>query len=699
MSGGGGQQQQTGQQTTVTELPEWAKPYAKDILSKGQALTDVNQNPYQTYNAPRVAGFSPMEEQAFTGAANLGPSQAGLAGQGVALGASLGAMNTGRFGQRQAQQYMNPYLESALAPQLELMRRQQGAQGVQMAGQATQAGAFGGSRYGLAQAQQNLNNQLAQQNLVGQGYNTAYQQAMAQYNADQARRLQGLSTALQGAGQLGQLGQQQFGQQAQAIGIQGQMGGQQRALEQQGLDLAYQDFLNQQNYPYRQLGFMSDLLKGTPTGQSSVTNMYQAPGSILGQLGGIGMGAYGLSRAGLFKEGGEVDSEDFALGGEVPGGSVRSEQNIAEIASSLSDQQLAASLRNAQARNDIITQVAIQKEMAQRQSEEQNFNMGIGAGLPDQFADETVRAAHGGIVALAGGGYQKMSDEELEAANDKAMLNLSGKSQMSIADLLNYKEGVRERGARETKKDIAELQALQDKLVNADAGTRKNVGAGLALAAMGAQVAAEASKPGATALGSFGKAAPTLVSGLSDVEKTEREIAQNNAKMQLELKKFGIASRKESDKEAKDAMSNIIALQKANQDMELRKQQIAATSKSSVTPLIQIAERLPGGATPENLKEAARIMGTSAITAAGIRGESSLNTARIRGLQDQQKALAMQMGLPPGNKIGDQARAQYKALQDQIDALLAGGGDSGVPSQSSSQPGTVIRFDAKGNPI
>ena len=243
--GGGGQ---TAQSTTQTDIPSWVKPYAQDTLSKASALTDINKNPYQTYGGERIAGFSPMEEQAFTGAANLGPSQAGLAGQGVALGASLGAMDTGRFGGRQAQRYMNPYLQASLAPQMELMRQQQGAQAAQMAGQATQAGAFGGSRFGLAQAQQNLNNQLAQQNLVGQGYNTAYQQAMAQYNADQARRLQGMQTALQGAQALGTLGQQEFGQQQQAINVQNQLGGQQRALEQQGLDVAYQNFINQQNY-------------------------------------------------------------------------------------------------------------------------------------------------------------------------------------------------------------------------------------------------------------------------------------------------------------------------------------------------------------------------------------------------------------------------------------------------------------------
>jgi len=433
---GGGQQQQTGQTTTVTELPEWARPYAKDILSKGQALTDVNQNPYQTYGAQRIAGFSPMEEQAFSGAANLGPAQAGLAGQGIAAGASLGAMNTGRFGARQAQQYMNPYLESALAPQMELMRRQQGAQAQQMAGQATQAGAFGGSRYGLAQAQQNLANQLAQQNLVGQGYNTAYQNAMAQYNADQARRLQGMQTALQGAGQLGQLGAQQFGQQAQAIGIQGQMGGQQRALEQQGLDLAYQDFLNQQNYPYRQLGFMSDLLRGTPTGQSATTNMYQAPGSMVGQLANLGMGAYAANRAfpGLFgaASGGEI--KEYADGGEVDGYAEGGRTDL----DMLSDDQLKLSYKNALARGDIGLAQAIQAQLAEntamRNAREASLTSGLGYAfdqLPTDQQEAVIRAAGGGIVAFAGDDRSDVQEEKKPMSYGEQMSKV-GEFLMSI---------------------------------------------------------------------------------------------------------------------------------------------------------------------------------------------------------------------------------------------------------------------------
>ena len=77
------------QQVASTELPEWARPYAKDILARGQALTDVNQNPYQQYTQPRIAGFSPMQQQAMQNAAGMSVSpQIGMGTQ-AAAGAGL----------------------------------------------------------------------------------------------------------------------------------------------------------------------------------------------------------------------------------------------------------------------------------------------------------------------------------------------------------------------------------------------------------------------------------------------------------------------------------------------------------------------------------------------------------------------------------------------------------------------------------
>ena len=252
------------------------------------------------------------------------------------------------------------------------------------------------------QAQQNLNNQLAMQNLLGQGYNTAYQQAQQQFNADMARRLQaqqlgeqsrqfgaglglqGLQTGLQAAGQLGALGQQQFGQQQGAIQTQAALGGQEQALRQQGLDVAYQDFLNQQNYPYKQLGFMSDLIRGLPLGQQSTAQMYQAPPTPLQSVGALGLGAYGLSKM-------------FAKGGSVADKFTNPEAMLPDM-DKLTDEQLQQIVQNP------VTPAegqAAREELAQRASEKGGMSYAFNQ-LPMQAQQNVIRAAGGGILAFAG---------------------------------------------------------------------------------------------------------------------------------------------------------------------------------------------------------------------------------------------------------------------------------------------------------
>ena len=116
---------------------------------------------------------------------------------------------------------------------------------------------------------------LALQGIVGQGYNTAFQNAQQLYNQNLQNQLAGYDLTGRAASQLGQLGQTQYGQQMGINQLQAQYGGQQQALQQQGLTQAYQDFINQQNYPYKQLGFMSDLIRGLPLGQQSTAAVYQ----------------------------------------------------------------------------------------------------------------------------------------------------------------------------------------------------------------------------------------------------------------------------------------------------------------------------------------------------------------------------------------------------------------------------------------
>jgi hypothetical protein len=403
--GGGGSPANTTSTTTQTsELPEWARGYAKDTLAKGQALTDINQNPYQTYSGDRIAGFSPMQQQAMQNA--KGMTVAPQVGQGTAAaaGAGLGGLDVagqasvGGF-QNQVGGYMNPYMNQILAPQLAEANRQYDIGATRQQSAATQAGAFGGSREAIMAAENERNRNTGLNQIYGQGLNTAYTNAQNQYNQNLQNQLAGYGMANQAAGQLGQLGQNQYQQGMGINQLQSQYGGQQQALQQQGLTQAYGDFTNQQNYPYKQLGFMADLVRGLPLGQQSTAAVYQPPPSALQTMGALGLGAYGAKQMGMFAEGGEVKT--YAGNKD----SVTSSDNIEEIIGTLSLQQLQDAFQNAQARGDrptaeLIAQ-QIEKVTAQEQQEASMQN-GIAGALPNQMADGIVNAAGGGILAFNG---------------------------------------------------------------------------------------------------------------------------------------------------------------------------------------------------------------------------------------------------------------------------------------------------------
>lgn len=314
--GGGGSpstpEKQTVEQTTI---PEYAKPYVERMLGKTEAL---GNSPYQAYQGERIAGFTPMQQQAFQGAANLGPArQVGVGSQMAGL-AGLGAMGAGQQYAQQAtnpfamQAYMSPYVENALQPQMREAARQSAMLGQQNQAQAVQQGAFGGSRSAIVEAerQRNLQNQMG--DIYGKGMQTAFEQARQAQQFGSTLGLQGLQTAGQMAGTLGQLGQTQFGQQQQAIQGQASLGQQQQALEQQRLAQQYSDFAAQRQHPYTQLAFMSDMLRGLPLSQTA-SSMYQAPPSTLSQLGGLGLAAYGMTQPRM-ADGGAVKQSDAPAG-------------------------------------------------------------------------------------------------------------------------------------------------------------------------------------------------------------------------------------------------------------------------------------------------------------------------------------------------------------------------------------------------
>lgn len=417
--GGGGGQSSSGTTTQISELPEWAKGYAKDTLAKAGALTDISQNPYKAYGGNRIAGFSPLQQQAQQQAAGMQTSGlTGLGGQlaGAATMGALGAQydptqfQADKFGGESAQQYMSPYMQNVVDIQQREAQRQGDIAGTQLAGQATKSGAFGGGRQAIMQAEAARNLATQKGDIQARGLQSSYEQAQNQFNADQARRMQaqqlqeqskqygagygmqGLQTALQGAGQLGTLGGQQFAQGMDINKLQNAYGGQQQALEQQGLSQAYQDFQNQQNYPYKQLGFMSDMIRGLPLGQQSTKQVYEPEAGLGSQLLGAGTAAYGLSK--------------FMAEGGITG-----DANVSNILESLTNEQLEQSKQIALQNRDQNRVEMIEAEQQRRAQAQDGISAaapaqgGIASAASDEMMDRMLPTeegmARGGIVAFA----------------------------------------------------------------------------------------------------------------------------------------------------------------------------------------------------------------------------------------------------------------------------------------------------------
>jgi len=207
----------TGQEAgTSGVLSEFAGPYVSDMLGQAQAL---GNQPYQAYTGPLTADASGLQNQAFAGYAGLDPNQqtgigsfsfgagpssfgfGSAAGQGYAPGFTAGSADMSGMGMNRfqnnynpqaftantAQQYMNPYLQAALDPQIAEVRRQEAITQAQDAGRATQAGAFGGSRSFIMDAERARNTGQQIADITGQGYARAYDTAMGQFNTEQQR--------------------------------------------------------------------------------------------------------------------------------------------------------------------------------------------------------------------------------------------------------------------------------------------------------------------------------------------------------------------------------------------------------------------------------------------------------------------------------------------------------------------------------
>jgi hypothetical protein len=243
-----------------SSLSSWAGPYVTEMLGRGQALAGL---PYQAYMGPLTAGESALQTQAFQGLGALQTPTAAQttydpmsftgAGYATPTAAQAAAGETGAYTPASGnvlQQYMTPYLQGALDPQYAAAQRQSDIATQKLQSQFGKAGAYGGSRQGVAEAelQRGLLDRMA--GITGTGYQQAFEQAQRQFNEEQRRQMDAAAQAQRYG--LDVLREQQTG------------GAAQRGIESQGIAADIAQFEQERDYPFKNVQFMQSLLQGQP---------------------------------------------------------------------------------------------------------------------------------------------------------------------------------------------------------------------------------------------------------------------------------------------------------------------------------------------------------------------------------------------------------------------------------------------------
>ena len=577
-------QQQAQQGAANLSMPGQFNTATTMAGNAGQGLLGT-VNPAMAYGnlgstmGTQAASLSPQAQQYGAMGAQIG-TQGGLgyggqgfqAGQNAAGYGAMGAQQGASYGQnatnaQSVQQYMNPYLQATLNPAMQLQNQQFGQINAQNQAQATQQGAFGGGRQAVTQGLNQQNQMLAQNQLVGNAYNQAYN--TANQNMQQAASLgmqgaglgiqgqqaaiTGANTGLAGVGQalagqqlglsglntantlyntgiaganaglagvnaaqagytgantaaanLGNLGTQQLAAQNSILNTQNTMGNQQQANQQAVINQAIQNYANTQNYPMQQAYNILGLTTGIPTSQTQ-TQYTAAPNSVNTVLG-AGAVATGVSKV---AKGGIIKEKRMASGGIASG---VPPQKLDAMLGRLDDQQLAAKT-NPQM-NDPQTAQAAQGQQAFRA---QMRPAGIGQNY-------NFNAAGGGIVAFAEGKEVKSDSSskdiksvlmqeyntpvEQQIAQNKAMMP----SQDFITDYKNKLSSL-----APTPEDTSSMQGLR--LIQGGMGLLSN---------QGPFFSAE-------------KAMPAMEGYIADVQRQKQQQIEL-AKQQFDLAKFGYST-------------------------------------------------------------------------------------------------------------------------------------------------------------
>jgi len=765
--------------TTVNEIPEYLTGASQDLIARGQALT---ARPYEGYTGARVSEFSPLMNQAFGRMGNqqvagqLGQATglAGLASQ-QALGVGIGGYNPyemGGFDAQRAQQYMNPYMQSVVDVERRKAQEAADRQSAQLSSQAAKQGAFGGS--GAALQQRALTRDTAQQlrDIQTQGLGRAYDQGLARFGAEEAMReqsrqygagydlsgqnlrLQGAQTALQGAGQLSGLGQQQFAQEMDITKGLGTAGDIQRQREQAMLDVGYQDYLAAQKYPYEQLAFQQGLVAGVPysTTQRVSGQEVTQPGKQVSQrvtANPSNMAAGGI--VGGYAEGGItslLSDQQIDQRQQMP--NISDLARLSLQAKEMEYARMRADQQNMNAQQAMMAQGTTVADDVMRQIAAARESGIAGLDVPDDLVGSESMAG-GGIVAFQPGGQvgspniyglPAISNSLIPQAAQTLMAQQRSLAQdVSGQEVLAAQENMaalrRDQAALGdfTANQEGRLQKREQGLEGADAGALQSSVLDLGFRLLSAK--GKANQAAALAEAGLG----TLKShrdAMDRIEKEKKDIdaARNRLdELRYSNKKTDLGAIRDAEKDYKNAKINgtkalgtlIGADAKtvidAYDKQQSRSAQYAAANKptdqrSYVNDFVQAARAQGDTTTPDSvLRKKGAIEYLSTVGMSGVRAGIAGQTADINALkasaqvlEDAQKYVDSQIGLAgPQRKAYNALTKQDKTAgtntaqvftdklrQGYIDRLPLGQGTMPPPAGGAPQ---VMRFDAQGNPI
>lgn len=301
------------------ELPAWMTQAGQDLYQNAKATADLN--PVQAYGgqiAPNLQANQAQASQRASAGANAGQREQGIATAltGAAAAGGVPDIQGGTFGNEQAAQYMNPYVQQVQQRTLMDMMSNNKRELDGLGDQAAAGKAFGGTRHAVLEAQTRKGQGENMLDFLAGSNASAYSDAQQQFERDRQARMAAegmnnqnrqaiLDRLLAAGGQMSNIGATRAGLQSQSIMDLLRTGGVEQETQRDQLGSAYNEFLRMQDAPMERYRDLASILSGVPrnvTTTSNGTATSKTSGGLMNTLlgvGQLGVAAYG---AGMFSD-------------------------------------------------------------------------------------------------------------------------------------------------------------------------------------------------------------------------------------------------------------------------------------------------------------------------------------------------------------------------------------------------------------